>query len=513
MADPVDLVVRSLADETRREFDRRVDEQAARLTDALRAGRLDNPGFGLGLELEAYAVDGEGRLAHVPDAVFERRCERELGRHNVEFNTEPSTFDGPGIAAQAAQLERRYRSAQAAAEEADREIVLDAMWTRPPPSGTREYLGNVRTRDGVTLAENMTPSPRYYAIDNDVLNRTAGEISLSVPGVEETFPSILFESLTSSIQPHVQIPDAESFPRYYNTALGTLGPVLALATNSPLLPPDLYAFDDRDDPAALADPFELLAETHHELRIPVFEQSINHAWEKVRVPNGLERTTDALDRLVADPTCAPFLREWLADGDREEFADRFWELDHKRGSYWRWLRTVVGGQPIAQGDRWSIRLEYRPLPTQPTIAESVGLQCLVAGLLRGLCVADHPLATLDRDAAARSFYDAVANGLEADLAWITADGDRTTDRRAIYDELFAFARRGLRDQGVSVDTVEEYLSPLEERWTERTTPSRWKLDRVREGLDAGERFGDAVREMQAEYVRRSGTGEPITEWA
>ena len=512
MADPVDLVARSLADETRREFDRRVDRQAGRLTDALRTGRLDSPGFGLGLELEAYAVDGEGRLAHVSDAVFEGRCERELGRHNVEFNTEPTPFDGSGIAAQAAQLERRVRKAQSAAEAAGLEIVLDAMWTRPPLEGAREYLAARTEREGVALAENMTDSPRYYAIDNDVLARTGGEIALSVPGVEETFPSLLFESLTSSVQPHVQIPDVEAFPRYYNTALGTLGPVLALATNSPLLPPELYEFADGES-AGPADPYALLEATHHELRIPVFEQSINRAWEKVRVPRQIERTTDAIDRLVADQTCAPFLREWLADGDREEFADRFWELDHKRGTYWRWLRTVVGGQPVAKGDRWSVRLEYRPLPTQPTVTETVGLQCLVAGLLRGLVEVDHPLATLEREAAAASFYDAVANGLEADLAWVTADGDRTTDRDAIYDELFAFSRRGLREQGVPAATIDRYLSPLEARWRERTTPSRWKLERVRDGLDTGERFDDAVREMQAAYVRRAGAGDPITQWS
>ncbi|QSW98948.1 hypothetical protein [Haloterrigena alkaliphila] len=507
MATLVDLVTRSLADETRREFDRRVDDQAARLTDALRAGRLDNPSFGLGFELETYAVDADCRLARVPDAVFESDCERELGVHNVECNTDPATFDGPGIASQAAQLRRHYRSAQAAAADAGVELVLDAMWTIPPSEGTRAYLSAVREREGVSIAENMTASPRYCAIDNDVLAQTDGSVSLSVPGVDERFPTILFESLTSSIQPHVQVPDVEAFPRYYNTAVRTLGPILALATNAPLLPPDLY------DPDATDDPYRLLEATPHELRIPVFEQSIDDAWEKVRFPEEISTAADTLEALVADPTCAPFLREWLADGDRETFADRFWELDHKRGTYWRWLRTVIGGQPVDRGDRWSIRIEYRPLPTQPTIAENVAFQCLVAGLVYGLCAADHPLATLDRDAAERSFYEAVDRGLEADLAWITADGHRTSDRTEIFGELFAFARRGLRERGVSSETIETYLAPLEARAAERTTPSRWKLARVRDHLEAGERFEDAVRAMQREYVRRAGGDEPITQWS
>ncbi|WP_265112148.1 hypothetical protein [Halosolutus halophilus] len=504
MADRIDLVTRSLRDATRREFDRRVDEQAARLTDTLPTGRLDSPTFGLGLELEAYAVDDAGRLARVPDTVLEGPCEKELGVHNVEFNTDPDQFDGDGIAVQAAQLRRDYRTVQRAADREGIAIVLDATWTIPPPEGSRAYLADARETEGVTIAENMTPSPRYRAIDNDILGQTGGSISLSVPGVERTFPSILFESLASSIQPHLQVPDSEAYPRYYNTALGTLGPVLALATNSPLLPPDLYDVDD---------PHRVLDDTYHELRIPVFEQSINGAWEKVRFPREIRHAAETVDRLVEDPTCAPFLREWLVDDDREAFPDLFWELNHKRGTYWRWLRTVIGGQPVDRGDRWSIRIEYRPLPTQPTITENVGLQCLVAGLVRGLCAVDHPLVTLDRGAAERSFYAAVEDGLDAELAWVTVDGDRTTDRTAIYEELFEFARRGLREQGVPAATIEEYLDPIEARWTDRTTPSRWKLARVTDHLDAGRRFDDAVAEMQTEYFRRAKSGVPIAEWS
>jgi len=236
MAAFIDLVTRSLHEETRSEFDRRVDEQATRLTDALRAGRLDNPSFGLGIELEAYVVDEEHRLARVPDSLFESRCEKELGRHNIELHTDPNSFDGDGIETQAATLRRDYRAVQRAADRDGLEIVLDAMWTTPPPDGSDDYLTAARESEGMTIADNMTPSPRYCAIDNDILARAGGAVTLSVPGIERAFPSILFESLATSIQPHIQIPDVEVFPRYYNTAIRTLGPVLALATNSPLLP-------------------------------------------------------------------------------------------------------------------------------------------------------------------------------------------------------------------------------------------------------------------------------------
>jgi hypothetical protein len=173
---------------------------------------------------------------------------------------------------------------------------------------------------------------------------------------------------------------------------------------------------------------------------------------------------------------------------------------------------VVGGQPVGGGDRRSIRIEYRPLPTQPTVAGNVGLQVLVAGLLRGIVTTDHPLATLDHEAAEESFYAAVTDGIDADLAWVTADGERTERKDDIYDELFSLARTGLAAQDVPDEVVERYIDPLEARWERRTTPSTWKLDRVREALGDGRSFEEAVRAMQRAYQEYSRSETPVVDW-
>mgnify|MGYP006270267427 CR=1 FL=1 len=499
----LELVKQSLSAETAAEFARRVDEQAEQLRESINEGDLDSPDFGIGMELEVYAVDDEATLARLPKPVFEADCEKELGLHNAELNTAPDCLTEAGIESQAEKLEASVASTRAAAREEGCEIVLDAMWSVPPAEGTHDYVGDVDREDGVLVANNMAASPRYSAIDTAILDKCGGNVSVSVPGAEVSVPTILVESLTSSIQPHLQLPDTATFPDAYNAAIATLGPVLALSTNSPLLPVDCY---DADDPEPLLD------ETHHELRIDVFEGSINGAWNKVRFPDKLDDPTDVVDLLVADPTVAPFLREWLADGPRETFADTFWELDHKRGTYWRWLRAVTGGQPVGNGDDRSLRIEYRPIPTQPTVDDIVGLQCLVTGLIRGLLAANHPVKTLDGAAAEAAFYSAVENGVDAELAWITADGEETTDSSVIFDEIFEYARRGLREQGVGGETIDRYLDPIEARWDRRYTPSQWKLDRVRAGLDDGLSFAEAARAMQQAYIDYSSTGTPFAEW-
>ena len=452
MSDLADLVERSLSAATRDEFTSRVDAQATFLRDAIERGELDADGLAIGLELEVYAVDADGRLARIPDAVF-GACNKELGLHNAELNTDPDPFTTEGVRAQADALRDQWRRARAAAADTGLDLVLDSMWTVPPAEGSESYLAALDDYDGVAVPSNMRPDPRYAAIDRDCVERAGGEITFDVPGATVTFPSILFESLATSIQPHVQVPSAEAFPAYYDAAIRTLGPVLALGTNSPLLPPDLY-----DDP----DPEALLAETHHELRIAAFEQSVNQTENrKVRVPADIETATDVVDGVTDDR---------------------------------------------------SLRIEYRPVPTQPSIRDIVSFQCLVGGLVHGLVVADHPITDLPWADAERAFYEAVENGLDGDLAWLTADGDRATDPAVVYDEVFAYARRGLAALGIDDATASRYMGPLEARWEARTAPSDWKLDRVRAELDAGADLAEAIREMQAAYVRQSLEHDTFADW-
>jgi len=507
MDEPVELVKRSLADEHRGTFDRRVEAGAAYLRAELRSGRLDNADPTVGMELECYAVGPEGRLATVPGAVLaETSVNAELGVHNLEVNTDPDLLPG-GIRRQATAI--REQLAAAGKRTDDRRIVLDAMWTIPPEEGTGAYLSAIEEREGLVFATNMKSSARYYALDNDILRHADGEVELDLPGVTVPVPTILIESLATSIQPHLQVPDVSAFTTSHDAAVRTLGPVLALATNSPFLPADLYAG---------VDPDRLLAETYHELRVPVFEQSINAGQDpgKVRFPEDIDRLGDVVDHVVDDRTLAAFLQEWVAGGgdtgdDTATFADAFWEFDHKHGTHWRWLRGVIGGDHIGPDNtERSLRIEYRPLPTQPSVPDIVGFQALVAGLLRELVATDHPLPELDHELAEASFYDAVAEGLDADLHWITAGGEHTTDSERIYTELFDLARAGLGNAGVAEQTIDRYLGPIERRWEDGMTPSQWKIDRVREEIDAGAGLEEAITAMQRAYIERCGT--PFVRW-
>jgi hypothetical protein len=137
---------------------------------------------------------------------------------------------------------------------------------------------------------------------------------------------------------------------------------------------------------------------------------------------------------------------------------------------------------------------------------------VTAGLLHGLVRSDHPVADLSWERARENFYAAAADGFDADLAWHTAEGDRTRDPERIFEEVFEFARRGLAAQGVDPATRERYLAPLEARWEARTAPADWKKARVRAALSAGESLPDAVTTMQRAYLRRSRETDHFGQW-
>jgi hypothetical protein len=225
---------------------------------------------------------------------------------------------------------------------------------------------------------------------------------------------------------------------------------------------------------------------------------------KVRFPRDVEAPADVVDRIAADRTCAPYLREWVEDGPRDGFAAEHWELLHKQSTCWRWVRPILGPE--------GPRIEHRLIPSQPTPADVVGLQALVAGVVHGVVTTDHPVASLPWAAARDATYAAARDGLDADLAWIAREGDRTSSPERIYPELFDLARAGLADRGVAERRVAALLEPIEARWAARTTPSAWKRERARERLDDGASLEAAITGAQREYLGRLDADEPFAAW-
>ena len=472
-------------------FERRVREEATELKGHIEAGTFDNEQATVGLEYEFYAVESDtGRIRRVPRSLLD--ClgfEREIGLHNVELTSAVFPCNHTGLAALRRETESKLRSLQRLASEEGMRFVSDGMWTIGPVNATTEgYLMEATREEGLSLAINVSNAVRYHGFGS-VDEHTPLRGRIDQPGVTIDSDTAGPVSVTTSIQPHVQPRRVDDLPAYHNNALRIAGPLLALAANSPFLPPALY--DDGSLTREL-----LLESTSAETRIPVYEGMMNPADgdPKVAFPRDIDTPGEAVDRVVADETIVPALIE---GGKR--FDDAFVHVRHKHGSYWRWVRPVFDG--ASESDA-SARIEFRPLPGQPTLLDTIALVAAVAGLLTELTASEHPATDLPWDVARENFYAAVRDGLEADLVWITADGTRTTETNLLYDDLFDVAVAGLERRGLTTEQATTWIEPLRERVETRTSPERWKRRLVERELDAGASPADAVRTAQRAYLER-----------
>jgi hypothetical protein len=472
-------------------FQQQVREGADWVVETANDGAFDNPRAIVGLEYELSAVDVETKtLARVPRRLLEFiGFEKELGLHNAELSTSPQPLNAAGLRAQEAAVVSQLRTAQECAASEGLTLVSDGMWTIPPVGETtRSYLTDTADVEGITVATNMSGAARYHAMDNIAGSARPG-MTVDAPNVDLTGETVLLESLITSIQPHYQVPQAIDLPRYFRYAVRIAGPVLALGVNAPFFPPDVY-----ED----ADPETILEEGRDEERVFVFESVLNpeDGDRKVRFPRDVDSVRDAVDRIVEDDIVVP-----LATDDEARFDDAFAALRAKHGTFWRWVRPVFEG---ANRSSAHARIEFRPVPGQPSVRDAIGFQALFVGLLESLPRLEHPVAELDWETARENFYAAAHDGLDAAFTWVTNAGEEVTDTEAIYADLFDHAEAGLRQHGLDDDAIQSYLWPLRKRARHGYAPADWKRHRVREHLDEGTAFSDAVHGMQREYIERQG---------
>jgi len=461
----------------------------------LSSGTFDNHQSILGLEYEFYAVsedrwytekDGEFALARVPRRLLELiGFEKELGLHNAEMTASPQPFNRHGIAAIESEVRSRLAAALDCSQAEGLRLVSDAMWTIPPTGETaREYLSDSIEDGGVRIATNMSDATRYHAMANS----GSGEFHVDAPGVDFTAETVMPESLITSIQPHYQVQQAMDLPRYFRYALRLAGPLLAVGVNAPFFPPDLYDDDVTAD--------WLLEHGWHENRIAVFESVLNSATEtdKVRFPDDMESVGAAVQWVVDDETMIP-----MTVDRTDRFHDSFATLRRKHGTYWRWIRPVFDGPTRSQANA---RIEFRPLPAQPTVRDSMALTVAFAGAMEGLTRTGHPVETLDWADARENFYAAMRDGIDAEITWITADGSETQDLDLAVTDLLEHAAEGLRAVGLDRAAVDRYLQPLQWRIENSLTPAGWKRQQVRTRVDSGDSLAEAIESTQRKYIEK-----------
>ena len=445
----------------------------------------------IGAEQELFLVDQHWRPAPIATRVLEvvddPHLTTELARFNLEFNLDPLVFGGSCLRDMEWQIGELLGKVRDAARSCGGDVVMTGIL--PTLQKSDLELGN------------MTPNPRYRALNDAMTRLKGGAYEFFLTGLDELHlhhDSIMVEACNTSFQVHFQVATGE-FARIYNAAQAAAGPVLAAAVNSPML------FGKR---------------LWHETRVGLFQQSID-----------TRRTTPHLREQTPRVS---FGRQWVQSSALEIFQediarfrtllstevddDPFVELESGRApslkalrlhnsTVYRWNRVcygIVDGKP-------HLRIENRILPSGPTPRDEVANAAFWFGLVSGILerygdITEH----MSFDHAHKNFFAAAQHGLDAQLAWtgnVIAPADRL-----ILDELLPLAREGLEAPGLDAENIDLYLGTIEERVSSRRTGAQWLLESIA-GLSTDAPLTERLSAVTAATAARQQNGSPVHTWA
>lgn len=444
----------------------------------------------IGAEQELFLVDQAWRPAPVSlellDAVEDAHFTTELGRFNLEINLDPLPFTGDCLSQLERDLNELLTKLRATAHHQGVEVTLTGI------------LPTLRKSD-LTLA-NMTPKPRYAAL-SEAMNQLRGDAyEFRLKGMDELIvkhDSVMLEACCTSFQIHYQVGAAE-FPVLYNLAQAVTAPVLAAATNAPLL------FGRR---------------LWRETRIPLFQQAVDtrsashHLRERSpRVSFGQQWVTHSVIELFKEDLArfrvllGATLQEDSLALLREGRVPSLQALRIHNGTVYRWNRACFGfNDGVAH-----LRIENRVLPSGPTVLDEVANAAFLLGLLSGgPAVYGDITKKLTFHDAETNFLAAAQVGLDAQFAWL--DGQSVAARDLIQHELLPLAREGLRGAGIQSTDINRYLDVIAARVASGQTGSQWALRSLAEMQETDTK--DArLSALTAATVQRQWEGKPVHEW-
>jgi hypothetical protein len=211
----------------RRRFMRALLADVRALERMMAEGMIEEGVRRIGAEQEVFLLNKAWHVAPAADQVLpvldDAHFTTEFGIFNLEFNMDPLVFGGDCLSRMESQINGLLSKLRAAAATRDVEVMMVGIL----PTIRKSDLGE----------ENMTPRARYHALNRALTALRGGTYEFYIKGVDELLlkhDSAMLEACNTSFQVHFQA-GAKEFANLYNIAQVAAAPVLAAATNSPLL--------------------------------------------------------------------------------------------------------------------------------------------------------------------------------------------------------------------------------------------------------------------------------------
>ena len=471
--------------------------QQALLTDLtaleqmLGSGAMESDVCRIGCEQEMFLVDRDGCPAFLASEVLQDLSDpvftTELGKFNIEANVQPRTFERDALRSIERELDGLLQRVSEVARGHGAGVLLTGI------------LPSIRVGD--LCMENLTDKPRYHELNRAVMKLRGGAYQLLIKGVDELqliHDNVMPEAACASFQVHLQVNPRE-FAAQYNAALVAAAPVLAAAVNSPILLGKRLWQETR---VALFQHALDARSRSHLARSQPARVSFGEGWVHDSV---LEVYRDQVARfgVIMTGSCGENSLDVLAGGG----VPGLHALMLHNGTVWRWNRPCYG---ITEG-RPHLRLEFRALPSGPTILDEVANAAFFLGLMRALPGEYDDVSSKARfEDAKENFYTAARHGLKAQLTWL--DGKHYAVNELITNELLPLAAAGLKHANIDSNDIDRYLGVIAERVATDQTGSVWSLA-ARASLSSNSELEYQDRRLVAVMLSRQTECGPVHGWS
>jgi len=457
----------------------------------LHEGMFEIDKIRIGAEQEFCLVDKYGKAAGKNIQMMEHLKHNplfttELAKFNMEINATPQIFDKNCLSMMENEINTNLAEAYQVASELDLQIILTGI------------LPTLRKFD--FSMENLTPYERYYALC-DAINKVRGKnYELKINGIDELVSehdSPLVEAANTGFQVHLQIRPDE-FVDMYNIAQAITAPVLASATNSPIL------FGKR-----------LWKET----RIALFSQSVDTRSHKEHAREMSPRVTFGdhwLNKSILEIYKEDIIKyrvllntevnENVFEKLNSKTAPELMALKMHNSTVYRWNRACYG---ISEG-KAHLRIENRVLPAGPTVVDEMANAAFWLGAMVGMHKRYGDITQkMDFEDAKNNFVKASVHGLDTKFFWLDHKSYSASD--LILNELLPIAREGLEIQNVNQDEIDKYLNIIEERVSKIKTGSYWQLKSYNKLIKkAGKE--ETLAAITASTIKNQKENMPVHNW-
>lgn len=454
----------------------------------LERGLIEDDIILIGAEQEFCLVNDNWRPSKRYDEMLEMinddHFTTELARYNLEINLDSIKLQANCFSQYENTLHNYLNKAAEAGAKIDTRVILAGIL----PSISKNEL----------QLDYMTPSARYYALNNMMKELRGGNFELSIRGVDELkiqHDSVLFEACNTSFQMHLQI-KPNDFVSSYNLAQAISGPVLGICSNSPML---------------------MGRELWSETRIALFQQSIDTRStsyalrdQQARVTFGDGWSEGSIAEIFKNDI-ARFKILLSKEIDHDSLADleqgiapKLQALNLHNSTVYRWNRACYG----VGGGKAHVRIENRYIPSGPTILDEISNFAFWIGLMVGRPEEfDDMPSVMHYNDAKSNFIKAARTGKESVLRWA---GKRVSVRDLVIETLLPIAKAGLQKVEIDAADIDKYLGVIEQR-AKTHTGSQWTIENYRK-LKLLYRRDDALIMMCKAMHENQKSGKPVHEW-